>query len=545
MIRFIFVLMALLWPTELFAVDTEEMQEAFLETLQIQPARFLGVEGNGMDSESIDLKLWELYHDNNLQGFWVSTNGPGKRAKAILDALQATGSHGLDPQRYFADRIEKYWNSTDALNLARLDILLTLGLRNYVWDLRFGRSEPRKLDPELFASARNVDVDWDQITEQALSTPNIEAFLDEQMPPYSQYKKLMKVLAEYRAIENKGGWDMVPEGKVLKPDMQNERVGLIRKRLAVTGDLASDHLDGMIYDNEVVEAVKAFQSRHGLTADGVVGAKTLSAMNVPVDSRIRQILVNMERYRWLSHHMEEPFIAVNIAGFRAGGVNKGVFEIEMPVIVGREYHETPVFSDAIKYIEFNPYWNVPTSIAMDEMLPKLKKNPNYLKERNFRVFSSWEPDAKELDSTALDWQGMGRKDIARLHIRQEPGPRNALGTVKFMFPNKYSVYLHDTPSHSLFKMEKRAFSHGCIRVSKPAELAAYILGGEAEGFGIEHINEIIASGKRKVVVLKKPFPVLILYRTLVVDPESGKINFREDVYGRDALLEKALFCANP
>jgi murein L,D-transpeptidase YcbB/YkuD len=517
------------------------MQGAFLETLEIQPARLLGIEGHGVDSEGIDLILWELYRDNNLQGYWVGNDGPGKRAKTLLDALQAADSHGLDPQRYLVDRIEEYWTSADALGLARLDILLTLGLGNYVADLRLGRSEPRKLDPKLFASARSVDIDRNLIREQAFSTSDMKTFLEEQAPPFPQYKKLKEVLAEYRAIKDKGGWDTVPEGKVIKPDMEDERMGLIRERLAVTGDLASDHPDKMIYDNETVEAVKSFQSRHGLTADGVVGAKTLSAMNVPVDARIRQILVNMERYRWLSRHVEEPLIAVNIAGFWAAGIRNEAFEIEMPVIVGREYHKTPVFNDAIKYIEFNPYWNVPTSIAKNEMLPKLKKDPNYLKERNFRVFSSWEPNAKELDSTTVDWQSMGTRDIARLHIRQEPGPRNALGTVKFVFPNKYSVYLHDTPSHGLFAMEKRAFSHGCIRVSKPAELASYILGGEAEGWGMERINEIITSGKRKVVVLKKPFPILILYRTVVVGLENDKIYFSEDIYGRDALLEKALY----
>lgn len=249
----------------------------------------------------------------------------------------------------------------------------------------------------------------------------------------------------------------------------------------------------------------------------------------------------MERYRWLNHHIEEPFIVVNIAGFWAAGTKNGGFEIEMPVIVGKEYHETPVFSDGIKYIEFNPYWNVPASIVLKEMLPKLKKDPNYLKKRNFRVFSSWQADAKELDSTTVNWQGMGEKEITRLHIRQEPGPRNALGTVKFIFPNKYSVYLHDTPSHGLFKMEKRTFSHGCIRVSKPAELASYILGNDAEGWGIERIKEIIASGKREVVLLKKPFPIHILYRTVIVNPNNDKVHFSKDIYGRDTLLEKALF----
>ena len=167
-------------------------------------------------------------------------------------------------------------------------------------------------------------------------------------------------------------------------------------------------------------------------------------------------------------------------------------EIAMPAIVGKAYHETPVFSDTIKYIVINPYWNIPNSIAKNEMLPKLKKNPNYLKEKNIRLLNGWDPDAKEIDSTTLDWKSMGEKDIVRYRLRQDPGPNNALGTIKFIFPNKYNVYLHDTPVHSLFQQRKRAFSHGCIRVSKPAELASYVLGGDEEGWGIEKIKQIIA-----------------------------------------------------
>ena len=266
-------------------------------------------------------------------------------------------------------------------------------------------------------------------------------------------------------------------------------------------------------------------------------------MNLPVDAKIHQIRINMERYRWLTHQLGERVIVVNIAGFRAAGIKPktGEFEIEMPVIVGREYHKTPVFSDSIKYIEFNPYWNIPVSIARNEMLPKLKKNAYYLKERNIRIFNGWGPDAKELDSTAVNWGKVGKREMGRYKLRQDPGPKNALGTVKFMFPNKFNVYLHDTPSHGLFRETKRAFSHGCIRLSRPAELASYILGGEKNGWGIESVKKIIASGKRKVVSLKKPFPIYIVYRTVIVNPEKEEVNFRTDIYGRDALLEKALF----
>lgn len=536
------ICIAVSWPTDLLAVD-DDFPAAFIEQLENHPARRLGVEGHGMGADEIDQVLSKVYHENDLKPFWVNADGPGERAKAIFQALKASGSHGLSPESYHTDKIDQYWNSTDAEGLARLDILLSLGLRGYVADMREGRLEPRKVNPKLFATARDVEVEFGSLREQAVGAVDMQAFLDEQVPPFIQYQKLRQALQKYKEIDQRGGWKAIPEGQVLKPGMEDERTRLIRKRLAITGDLKSNDLDGTVYDHEVGKGVEHFQARHSLEVDGIVGTKTFSAMNVPVDERIRQILINMERYRWIKHQVVDRVIVVNIAGFRAAGLRAkhGVIEIIMPVIVGREYHKTPVFGDTIKYIEFNPYWNVPTSIARNEMLPKLRKNPHYLKERSIRVFESWDPNANELDSTALDWKNVGSKDISRFKLRQDPGPKNALGTVKFVFPNKFNVYLHDTPSHSLFRQRERTFSHGCIRVSRPAELASYILGGKEKGWGIERIRKIIASGERKVVSLKKPLPIYILYRTVIVNPENDEVNFRPDVYKRDALLEKALF----
>ena len=541
--RCMVVFIAFFWSTDLFAISAENFQTALIEQLEYHPAKYFGIKGQGMDAESIDQVLSKMYHENGLQPFWVGTDGPGKRARAIFKTLKAADIQGLNPERYLIDKIEKYWESTDVVGLVRLDILLTLGLRSYVADMREGRIEPRKIDPKLFATARDVEVDYNSLREQALSAPDMQAFLEQQVPPFLQYRELRKALKKYRKIKTKGGWESILEGKVLKPGMEDERVGLIRKRLVVTGDLESDNLEGIIYDDETVKAVKHFQSRHGLETDGIIGKNTVSAMNLPVDAKIRKIRINMERYRWLTHQLGERIIVVNIAGFRAAGIKPktGEFEIEMPVIVGREYHKTPVFSDSIKYIEFNPYWNIPVSIARNEMLPKLKKNAYYLKERNIRIFNGWGPDAKELDSTAVNWGKVGKREMGRYKLRQDPGPKNALGTVKFMFPNKFNVYLHDTPSHGLFRETKRAFSHGCIRLSRPTELASYILGDKKNGWGIESVKKIIASGKRKVVSLKKPFPIYILYRTVLINPENEEVNFRADIYGRDALLEKALF----
>jgi murein L,D-transpeptidase YcbB/YkuD len=216
----------------------------------------------------------------------------------------------------------------------------------------------------------------------------------------------------------------------------------------------------------------------------------------------------------------------------------------MPVIVGRTYHKTPVFNDTIKYVEFNPYWNVPTSIARSEILPKLQKDPNYLKKQKMRIFQGWKEGAPELDASTIDWKKVSKKDMNRYRVRQDPGPQNALGTLKIMFPNTYDVYLHDTPTHGLFKVETRAFSHGCIRMARPAEMAAYVLGGAEKGWSVERVHEIVAAGKRQVVRLDEPMPVYILYRTVVVDPEDDTLYFYNDIYGRDKLLAQALFAAN-
>ena len=322
--------------------------------------------------------------------------------------------------------------------------------------------------------------------------------------------------------------------------MEDQRILTVRKRLITTGELTIENMGSAVFDELLVEAVKRFQNRHNLATDGVIGNKTLAAMNVPASSRIDQIIINMERYRWLKRLSDDSLVVVNIAGFEAAAGQPGKFDVRMPVIVGKAYHKTPVFGDTIKYVDFNPFWNVPNSIARNEMLPKLKKNPDYLGTKNMRIFLGWDPDSPELDPTIIDWSKVSKKDMNRYRIRQDPGPNNSLGTLKIIFPNEYNVYLHDTPAHDLFKQERRAFSHGCIRMGQPAEMAAWVLGEEEKGWSVTRVNEIVASQKRQVVSLNKPMPVYILYRTVFVDPEDHTLYFYEDIYGRDALLAKAL-----
>lgn len=522
------------------AVSKNEYQNVFIEHLEIGPATYLDINAHGKIAADIDKRLTEIYHGNKLQPFWIKDGKPSPGAADIFAVLKDAENHGLNPASYFVDKIHQNWNSTDTAGLVRLDILLTLGMMRYVADQREGRMEPRKLDPELFAGARDVEVDWDALRETAFETSDMKTFLAQQAPPFLQYRELRKKLSEYRALAAKGGWPSIPAGKVLKPGMDDQRIKIIRKRLAATEELTTENMDSAVFDELVVEAVKRFQKRHNLVTDGVIGNKTLAAMNVPVSSRIDQIIINMERYRWLKRLRDDSLVVVNIAGFEAAAGQSGKFDVRMPVIVGKAYHKTPVFSDTIKYVDFNPFWNVPNSIARNEMLPKLKKNPEYLGTKNMRIFQGWDPDSPELDPTTIDWSKVSQKDMNRYRIRQDPGPNNALGTLKIIFPNKYNVYLHDTPSHGLFKQERRAFSHGCIRMGQPAEMAAWVLGGEEKGWSVARVNEIVTSQKRQVVSLDKPMPVYILYRTVFVDSEDHMLYFYEDIYGRDALLAKAL-----
>lgn len=529
--------------TSSYASTPEAYQNAFIEFFEIGPATELNINAHGKNSSDIDKSLSDIYHRNGLQPFWIENGKPGKRAADIISVLSDAESHGLDPFSYFVDLINHYKDSKDTADMVRLDILLTLGMVRYVADQLEGRKTPREIDPVLFESASDVEIDWAVLRKSAFEATDMKAYLEQQAPPFLQYQGLKKKLAEYRALVAAGGWPSISAGETLKPGMDDPRIKEVRQRLATTADLASEDNGSTVFDTELEEAVKRFQKRHNLHPDGAVGKQTLAAMNVTAAARVNQIIVNMERYRWLKRDIVGPRVAVNIAGFEVFAGEQGKLDVSMPVVVGKLHHETPVFSDTIKYVVFNPYWTLTPNIARNETLPKLKKDPNYLKKHNMRIFQGWGSDSKELDPSTIDWSKVSSKDMNQYRVRQDPGPKNALGSLKLMFPNKHHVYLHDTPSHALFKKEKRAFSHGCIRMDRPVEMASWVLGGEEKGWGIERINEIIKERKRQVVVLEKPVPIHILYRTAFVDPESNAINFYEDIYGRDEILARAC-CTN-
>ncbi len=311
------------------------------------------------------------------------------------------------------------------------------------------------------------------------------------------------------------------------------------RSLAATGDLIAGDGDGdpALFDEGLERSVKAFQIRHGLEPDGAVGVKTALTLNVPAAERLAQIRANLERWRWVTQDLGEKYILVNVAGFNVEVVEAGRGVLNMPAIVGRAYRQTPEFSGRMTYIEVNPVWNVPPKLAREDILPKAKKDPAYLKKMGFRVLENWTDGAPEIDPEAVDWSQVDAENLT-YRFRQDPGPHNSLGRIKFMFPNKFDVYLHDTPERGLFKRAARDFSSGCIRVEKPLELAEYVLRDDPE-WSRERLLAAIEAQETQVVSLRKPLSVHLLYWTAWL-AEDGRAQFRQDIYLRDAALYRAL-----
>ena len=520
--------------------DESSLRAALSRLLNDKPASSLGITGRRMAPAEISAALAEQYRVRDWQPIWVSSKGPGAGAAIVRKTLKSAAEEGLRSEDYRVEMIEALWDLNSDTFLAKLEVLLSIELAAYLADVKGGRTDPRKLDPDLFASARDVQVNPVELALAAIDAKDLAKFIASQPPNHVHYRRLKKALVDYREIAAQGEWEPIADGETLKPGMRSDRILLIRDRLKRTGDLSPESVASPRYDQEFEQAVKQFQSRFHLNVDGAIGKNTIAAMNVPLDQLIRRIIINMERWRWLSHKLGDKGIFVNIASFSMQAGHDGIVDIEMPVIVGEQYHKTPVFSASIKYLEFNPYWNIPDSIATDEMYPALLKDPEHLKKQNIRMFEGWAKDAQEIDPSTIDWAEIGQRGIMKYRLRQDPGPKNSLGRIKFMFPNRFDVYLHDTPAHHLFSRARRDFSHGCIRVSRPFDLASYLLGGAEKGWDEERMKKILERKIPTRVRLKKPFPIHILYRTASVDAD-GLVYFAEDIYDRDRMLEQALY----
>ncbi len=494
-----------------------------------------------LDDQGLCLAV--IYHKTGLAPLWVTETGPGSRATIILDFLKKSEDEGLNSQKYKIGEISNLWTTTAPASLARLDTLLTYNLVRYIHDISYGQLQPLSPDNTAFAAAGDINFDVVAAMQQALGAPDLAAYLVALAPAHKHYQSLKKALKIYRLIAASGGWKQIPPGPTLRPGESDDRLQLIYKRMLAPGIQPPPKPEDKIYGPALQKAVARFQQLNGIEDDGVIGPQTLTAMNVPASRLVEQIIVNMARWRWQAHVLGKKYVLINIASFNLTAYKDDIMVLNFPVIIGQLQHQTPVFSDSIKYIEFNPYWNITPDIAKNEDLPHLRKNPRYLSDRHVRLFSSWEGDATELDSTTMDWQQVSPSRMAGFKLRQDPGPWNALGKIKFVFPNKYSIYMHDTPSRNLFSRTKRDFSHGCIRLSNPLSLALFALEDQGKGWTSEQIQSAYDSDKRVVVRLTPPLPIHITYQTSWVD-KDGQIHFNRDIYSRDEKLFKALLNGN-
>ncbi|TVR82732.1 MAG: peptidoglycan-binding protein [Rhodospirillales bacterium] len=476
-----------------------------------------------------------VYASRGFRPLWVDRDGLTAAGQALEAVLDSAAEDGLDPARYAL--LPAGLPGTPG-GIAEAELDATLMLLRFAKDLATGRPALRRQAPEHHIEAPTLDLPG--VLAAAAAAPDVGAYLRSLAPPHPAYQRLRAALAEHRARAADGAaWPAFPDGPTLRRGDSDERVRLLRDVLARTGDggPATMALQPALFDGALEDAVTAFQERHGLTPDGVVGPKTRAALDVSLAARIRQIEINMERWRWMPRDLGEPHVLVNMAGFELSMVEGGDEVLGMRVVVGLPYRSTPVFSGKITYLEFNPYWNIPHSIATKDMLPRVQQDPSYFDAQGIRVFTGWGSEALELDPWMIDWWAFSRGNFP-FRLRQDPGPKNALGRVKFMFPNRFAVYLHDTPSPELFRRAVRTFSSGCIRVEKPADLAHRLL-AHNRGWSPERIAETMQGGPRRIVTLNRPVPVHLTYLT-AWSSADGTVHFRDDIYGRDAVLSNAL-----
>jgi L,D-transpeptidase YcbB len=478
------------------------------------------------DTVRISSHAASFYEARGHEAAWVGGKQLLDRGRALHAAIGRAGEDGLEPERYrhdvaaallaaveVTDRDQRLSDSAAVRHLAEIDLLLTEGFSRYARDLVTGTLDPADAGLDWRIA---TEVPHDQaVLHQALDGRDPLEIVAHLRPSIPYYERMRGALAQYRGAAAAGGWPRVPDGETLKEGARSAAVAALRQRFTRGADRREAELaaagasDETLFDGALVEAVQHFQTRHSIEADGAVGAATLRELNHTVEERIAEMKLNLDRWRWLPNHLGERFVLVNVAGFELEVVEDGRAVQNMNVVVGQLDRQTPIFADSIQHVVVNPYWNVPDGIYRQDVLPALERDPYYLVKNN-----------------------MERVDG---RIRQKPGPTNALGRYKFIFPNEFDVYLHDTPQGHLFSRASRDFSSGCIRLERPDEFARLLLDKQTDR-GSGQLDALLTNWNERWIKLDRPLPVYILYFTAWVE-EDGTVRFHHDVYGRDEKLE--------
>lgn len=469
-----------------------------------------------------DAAVSAYYQQRAWEPLWFTgTADQDARVANLQAAFDQVARHGLRPPR-----LPENWAT---MTPAEKDIFLTIHA------LRLGRAmADGTLQP---TDKRNNEVPKvakaQTILDPLSFSPTPGDTLLALAPQTALYKGLVDALAKARQQATLPAWTKVPTSGKLSPGDDAAEVPFLRQRLADSSDYQADEatMASTLYDPALEEAVKVFQASHSLDVDGIVGVGTRAALNISAAERVDQIKINLDRLRRLPNDLGPRYLLVNVAGFEAWLYQGDQVTFDTPIVVGKNQNQTPTFSDTIRSVEFNPSWEVPRSIGLKEILPAMAKDPTYLESKNMEVYEGWEDGGMLIDPTTVDWVNLAQSRRLPYRFRQRPGAGNSLGQVKLLFPNKHDVYLHDTPSRGLFRRGQRAFSHGCMRVAKPLELAGEVLGMDQKA-----IAALVAKGTKTRLLVRNPLPIHITYLTTWIDPTTGKLHYAADIYGRDSEL---------
>lgn len=496
--------------------------------------------------------LTRFYQRRGFQPAWIGYGGPLSQLDILMQAIGHAPADGLRARDY------DFWNSETGIghdaffseepvllndqDLASLDVALTEVMLRYAAHLSEGRARPEEFPESFTGYDKHPLKDLPGELAEAVNENRLESFIEELSPQHQPYRAIKETLQRYMQIQADGGWPRIAEGSKLRIGYTGARVKALHRHLAITGDLQADAwLPDDRFGPPLEAAVKRFQRRHGLEIDGIVGTRTLAALNIPVETRMIQLMLNMERWRWLPEDLGSRYVMVNIPGFDLRLVEDRTEVLCMRAIVGQKSRPTPVLSSQLTYLEVNPYWNIPQKIARRDVLPKIQVDPGHLVRQGIRVFDSWNENAPALDPFEIDWERLSQ-DYFPFRLRQDPSARNALGRVKFMFPNPQSVYIHDTPGKSMFNHSRRLFSSGCVRVEDPLALALHIL--KDQHWNRRRLEQAVKSKANRTVILRNPIPVYLVYFTAWVDT-GGDVHFSDDIYDHDRRLLVALLKDSP
>jgi L,D-transpeptidase YcbB len=492
--------------------------------------------------------LQKFYDSYGYSLVWVRGMQPTAQAQQVIALLLQADQKGLSAEDYDGSRwsgrlakLKPAASRPSEDDAVRFDAALTVCVMRYISDLHIGKVNPKHFDFGFDTDAKKYDLPG-FLKEDVVDAPDVAGALAQVEPPYPGYQRTIRALQSYMELAKQDDGEQLPAvKKTIAPGDSYPGVPRLIRLLRLVGDLPADAnvaADSTVYQGPLVDAIKNFQRRYGREPDGRISAQTLADLNVPLTRRVEEIQLTLERWRWLPVILHSAPIVVNVPEFRLRAYDENFkITLTMNVVVGKAYnHATPVFSNSMQYVVFRPYWNVPYSIAKAEFFSRIAKDPDYLTKKGFEVVNSRQV---VVTSGTVTSDVLEQLRAGKLFVRQNPGPKNSLGLVKFIFPNDYNIYMHDTPEQEFFSKTRRDFSHGCIRLERPADLAVWVLRDNPGGWNSERVRAAMNGSPNNQVNLVHPIPVLIVYATVIVTDDK-LVHFYDDIYGHDAALEEVL-----